>query len=112
MSQWSLAGFLQRGRLVCTEESILSVPGVKIVSVAFSLSHHTPPHATTHAGRYAMLCNSLPFEADDAWRRPADLSSRHWWKVGRTPKPKPRRPSRAEIITDHPTKGGGTNQRF
>jgi serine/threonine protein kinase len=30
---------------------------------------------------YALLANSLPFECDDGWRRPADLSSRVWWRV-------------------------------
>ena len=30
---------------------------------------------------YALLANSLPFEYDDGWRRPADLSSRVWWRV-------------------------------
>lgn len=30
---------------------------------------------------YALLANSLPFEYDDGWRRPPDLSSRVWWRV-------------------------------
>ena len=30
---------------------------------------------------YALLANSLPFEGDEGWRRPADLSSRVWWRV-------------------------------
>ena len=30
---------------------------------------------------YALLSNSLPFEGDEGWRRPADLSSRMWWRV-------------------------------
>ena len=30
---------------------------------------------------YALLSNSLPFEYEDGWRRPADLSSRAWWRV-------------------------------
>jgi len=30
---------------------------------------------------YAMLANSLPFDCEDGWRRPADLSSRAWWRV-------------------------------
>ena len=30
---------------------------------------------------YALLANSLPFDHDEGWRRPADLSSRVWWRV-------------------------------
>jgi serine/threonine protein kinase len=32
---------------------------------------------------YALLSNTLPFEAEDGWRSPADLSSKAWWKVRR-----------------------------
>ena len=30
---------------------------------------------------YALLANALPFECEEGWRRPADLSSRVWWRV-------------------------------
>lgn len=30
---------------------------------------------------YALLANALPFEYEDGWRRPPDLSSRVWWRV-------------------------------